>query len=155
MLLQLSPEVRDLLDRILVPKEEERITIPAIEQHPWCAPCRRAEQCSSPATCLDTHARTGRGSERKLCAHGMLLDSLACPSRRYQKPLPAQYANAERALKADQAKVQQYVSGRSISTVRGQLSSTMSSGYVRDSNAKAGTPSDVSGIAPAGSQAGP
>lgn len=35
LLLQLSPEVRDLLDRILVPKEEERITIPEIEAHPW------------------------------------------------------------------------------------------------------------------------
>lgn len=37
--LQLSPEVRDLLDHILVPKEEERITIPEIEAHPWCANC--------------------------------------------------------------------------------------------------------------------
>ncbi len=33
--MQLSPEVRDLLDHILVPKEEERITIPEIEAHPW------------------------------------------------------------------------------------------------------------------------
>ena len=39
LLLQLSPEVRDLLDRILVPKEEERITIPEIEAHPWCVCC--------------------------------------------------------------------------------------------------------------------
>ena len=38
LLAQLSPEVRDLLDHILVPKEEERITIPEIEAHPWCAP---------------------------------------------------------------------------------------------------------------------
>lgn len=34
--LQLSPEVKDLLDRILVPKEEDRITIPEIEAHRWC-----------------------------------------------------------------------------------------------------------------------
>lgn len=34
--LQLSPEVKDLLDRILVPKEEDRITIPDIEAHRWC-----------------------------------------------------------------------------------------------------------------------
>lgn len=39
--LQLSPEVKDLLDRILVPKEEERITIPEIEAHPWCVHCCR------------------------------------------------------------------------------------------------------------------
>lgn len=70
---KLSPEVRDLLDRILVPKEEERITIPEIEAHPW-----------------------------------------------YQKSLPSQYANAERALRADQAKVEQYVNSRSISTAAKQ-----------------------------------
>ncbi len=35
---QLSPEVRDLLDRILVPDEKERITVPQIQAHPWCAP---------------------------------------------------------------------------------------------------------------------
>lgn len=29
--------MKDLLDHILVPKEEERITIPEIEAHPWCA----------------------------------------------------------------------------------------------------------------------
>lgn len=35
---QLSPEVRDLLDRILVPDEKERITVAQIQAHPWCAP---------------------------------------------------------------------------------------------------------------------
>lgn len=39
-------------------------------------------------------------------------------ARRYQKSMPSQYANAERALRADQAKVEQYVNSRSISTVR-------------------------------------
>lgn len=33
--LQLSTECMDLLNRILVPNEDERITIPEIEQHPW------------------------------------------------------------------------------------------------------------------------
>ena len=28
--------MRDLLDHILVPREEERITIPEIEAHSWC-----------------------------------------------------------------------------------------------------------------------
>lgn len=32
---KLSPEVRDLLNHILVPSEEERITIPEILNHPW------------------------------------------------------------------------------------------------------------------------
>mmetsp|Transcript_11498 Transcript_11498/g.34535 ORF Transcript_11498/g.34535 Transcript_11498/m.34535 type:complete len:420 (+) Transcript_11498:87-1346(+) len=32
---KLSPEVRDLLDKILVPEETERLTIPQIEAHPW------------------------------------------------------------------------------------------------------------------------
>lgn len=45
-----------------------------------------------------------------MCAH--------LPACRYKKPLPAQYASAEKALKADQAKVEQYISSRSISVVR-------------------------------------
>mmetsp|Transcript_11499 Transcript_11499/g.34542 ORF Transcript_11499/g.34542 Transcript_11499/m.34542 type:complete len:421 (+) Transcript_11499:87-1349(+) len=32
---KLSPEVKDLLDKILVPSETERVTIPEIEAHPW------------------------------------------------------------------------------------------------------------------------
>ena len=34
--MQLTPECMDLLNRILTPKEEDRITIPEIERHPWC-----------------------------------------------------------------------------------------------------------------------
>jgi len=33
---QLTPECMDLLNRILTPKEEDRITIPEIVRHPWC-----------------------------------------------------------------------------------------------------------------------
>jgi hypothetical protein len=118
LLLQLSPEVRDLLDRILVPKEEERITIPEIEQHPWCTPRSHAAQTTSSATCprqaWSQQVKAQVGDEPPPHA------ALTCwhAPHRYQKPLPSQYANAERALKADQSKVEQYVSGRSISTVR-------------------------------------
>jgi serine/threonine-protein kinase SRK2 len=66
---KLSAEVKDLLDHILVPKEEERITIPEIEAHPW-----------------------------------------------YRQKLPKEYAAAEEALRKDQARVEAYVSSRSIST---------------------------------------
>jgi len=60
---KLSPEVRDLLDKILVPNEADRITIPNIKAHPW-----------------------------------------------YVKPLPGKFAEAEKALLADQHAVERRVS---------------------------------------------
>mmetsp|Transcript_12691 Transcript_12691/g.38257 ORF Transcript_12691/g.38257 Transcript_12691/m.38257 type:complete len:418 (+) Transcript_12691:2731-3984(+) len=66
---QLSSEVMDLLNHILVPSETERLTVPQIVAHPW-----------------------------------------------YTKPLPLEYARAEKALLADQRKVDQYIKSRSIST---------------------------------------
>ena len=38
----LSPEARDLLDKIFVVDPGKRITVAQILQHPWCAP---ATQC--------------------------------------------------------------------------------------------------------------
>lgn len=35
--LQLSPECKDLLNRIFVIDAKKRITIEDIERHPWCA----------------------------------------------------------------------------------------------------------------------
>ena len=35
----LSPEARDLLDRIFVLDPTKRITIPEIMKHPWCVLC--------------------------------------------------------------------------------------------------------------------
>ena len=38
----LSPEARDLLDRIFVVDPARRITVPQIMRHPWCARCQQA-----------------------------------------------------------------------------------------------------------------
>ena len=140
LLAQLSPEVRDLLDHILVPKEEERITIPEIEAHPWCASQgfsglsvllgmhqRRLVTCSchcAPAMCciaLRTKMQVGHLSypptserRRKLQLWSARVNSY----HRYQKKLPHNYEKAEKELEKDQAKVDQYIAGRSISTVR-------------------------------------
>lgn len=65
-----------------------------------------------------------------LCRWKRRLNNIASPSAeapcrrllaRYSKPLPAQYANAEKALMSDQSKVEQYVASRSISAVRPAL----------------------------------
>lgn len=67
LLLQLSPEVRDLLDRILVPKEEERITIPEIEAHPWYR--TGSLRCPRPVP--------PSGAPRSAARPAVLLDALA------------------------------------------------------------------------------
>ena len=43
---QLTPECMDLLNRILTPKEEDRITIPEIERHPWCVACQHRHRAN-------------------------------------------------------------------------------------------------------------
>lgn len=47
---QLSPEARDLLDRIFVLDPTKRITIPDIMHHPWCrtTTCHRSITQSIP-----------------------------------------------------------------------------------------------------------
>ena len=35
---RISPECRDLIQRILVREPDQRLTIQQIQEHPWCAP---------------------------------------------------------------------------------------------------------------------
>ena len=127
---QLSPEVRDLLDHILVPKEEERITIPDIEAHPWCVPRNSGASelaASRPvratlAMCCIEHGPAGRMLHMPQCkcatADAAAVSMGASVCRRYKKKLPHSYEKAEKELEKDQAKVDQYIAGRSISPVR-------------------------------------
>ena len=43
----ISPECRDLLQRILVGNPDERLTIDQIQRHPWCA--HRPVQAAPPS----------------------------------------------------------------------------------------------------------
>lgn len=40
----LSPEARDLLDKIFVVEPSKRITVAQILEHPWCAPAPIAQE---------------------------------------------------------------------------------------------------------------
>lgn len=61
--LQLTDEVKDLVNRILVPHSEQRITIDGIMQHPWYLKNLPDELrvCQHSTTCVHVHACHCRG----------------------------------------------------------------------------------------------
>ena len=109
---QLSPECMDLLNKVFVINQDQRITVPNIKAHPgsltgWGACAQLSPECMDLLNKIFVINQDQRITVPNIKAHPW-----------YTKPLLAKYQAAEETLAKRQEHLNAYVSQRQLNSVR-------------------------------------